>query len=344
VSNPTHTAFSIAKEIQATIEGPGDLACTGIASLSGAREGDLTFMVNPKYAKRWSTSSATIGIVQRGVLVEGHDDSTRALLRVDNPELAMATCLELFKTHRDIPEVGIHPSAIIDPSATIGHGVRIGSGVVVGADAIVGDNVSLLPHVFIGHDVTIGSGSELRSGVSVEHDCVVGTNCILYANVSIGTDGFGYCPAADMSGLVKLEHIGNVVIGDNVEIGSNSCVDRGKFASTSIGNGTKIDNLVQIGHNVSIGENCVFASGTGLGGSVQIGNWVQIAAQVGIAPHCKVGNGAKIGAKSGVMNDIPAGEAWLGVPACKMKDMLRQWVTTRKMPKILAQFGKSEKQ
>jgi UDP-3-O-[3-hydroxymyristoyl] glucosamine N-acyltransferase len=137
-----------------------------------------------------------------------------------------------------------------------------------------------------------------------------------------------------------MEHIGSVVIGDHVDIGVSTCIDRGKFGATKIGNGTKMDNLVQIGHNVQIGKNCVLAAATGIGGSVCIGDWVQIGAQVGIAPHCKVGNEAKIGAKSGVMHDIPAGEQWLGVPACNMKDTLRQWVATRKMPKILAKFGK----
>jgi UDP-3-O-[3-hydroxymyristoyl] glucosamine N-acyltransferase len=132
-----------------------------------------------------------------------------------------------------------------------------------------------------------------------------------------------------------------VTLGDRIEIGSNSCVDRGKFGSTSIGNGTKLDNLVQIGHNVTIGENCVIASGSGLAGSVRVGNWVQIAAHVGIAPHCIVGDGAKIGAKSGLMHDIPAGEEWLGYPAGKLRDVLRQWACTRKLPRSIADFGKS---
>lgn len=335
-----HTAGSLAELLQATLEGPSDVPCNGCAAIRKAQPGDITFMVNATYAKDWADSKASIGIVKHEVDVQGHDETTRALLRVKNPELAMAKCLELFILERALPSVGIHASATIDPTASISEYARIGPGTVVGPNSSIEDHAVLEANVYIGNDCTIGAYSELRSGVSVSHHCIVGSHCILHANASIGADGFGYYPAEDMSGLVKLEHIGFVSIGDRVEIGASACIDRGKFGATHVGNGTKMDNLVQIGHNVQIGENCVIAAATGLGGSVQIGDWVQIGAQVGIAPHCKVGNRAKIGAKSGVMHDIPAGEQWLGVPACKMKDMLRQWVTTRKMPKILAKFGK----
>ena len=337
-----HTSGSLAELLQATLEGPAELPCTGVAATEEAQHGDVTFMMSAKYAKRWAASLATIGIVQHGIKVEGHDAQTRALLRVDNPQVAIAQCLELFYKEREVPKVGVSELASIDPSATLGEGVRIGSGVVVCEMASIGDHATLLPNVYIARGCTIGSRSELRCGVTVEQECIIGNDCILNANVAIGTDGFGYCPSEDMSHLIKFQHVGNVELGNDIEIGANSCVDRGKFAPTIIGDGTKIDNLVQIGHNVRIGKNCVIAAGTGIAGSVHIGDWVQIAAQVGIAPHCKVGNGAKIGAKSGVMHDIPDGEEWLGVPACKMKDMLRQWVTTRKMPEILAQFGKSK--
>jgi len=335
-----HTAGSLAIQLQATLEGLGDLPCTGCSSLSEAQPGDITFMVNAKYAKEWKNSNASIGLIKHGVEVEGHDATTRALLRVDNPELAMARCLELFLLECTKPAIGIHPSACVDSTATIGDHVRIGPGVVVGPRTRIDNEVTLEANVIIGNDCEIGTQSELRSGVSVAHHCTVGSHCLLHANVSIGADGFGYCLDEKKSHLVKMEHIGSVVIGDHVDIGVSTCIDRGKFGSTKIGNGTKMDNLVQIGHNVQIGENCVLAAATGIGGSVCIGDWVQIGAQVGIAPHCKVGNEAKIGAKSGVMHDIPAGEQWLGVPACNMKDTLRQWVATRKMPKILAKFGK----
>ncbi len=340
MASEQHTTESLAVALCADIEGPSDIICTGVSSLAEAKTGDITFMVDAKHARRWSTSKATIGIVAKEMEVPDYDASSRALLRVDNPEIAMAKVLALFKGDKDIPKEGIHDTAVIDKTVSIGHGVRIGPHVVISKNAVIGDGVILCSHVSIGRDCTVGAHSMLRSGVVIEHDCVIGDACILNANVTIGTDGFGYCPAADMSKLIKIEHVGHVVLGDHVEIGSNSCVDRGKFAATTIGNGTKIDNLVQIGHNVQIGKNCVIASGTGIAGSVHIGNWVQIAAHVGIAPHCRVGDGAKIGAKTGLMHDIPAGEEWLGLPGGKMKDVLRQWSSTRKLPGIIAQFGK----
>lgn len=339
-----HTAGSLAIAIDAVIDGPADIEASGVSSIAEAKPGDITFMMSAKYAKEWSTTNATIGIVQEDTKVAGHDPAVRTLLRVKRPDIAMALVLALFDMHDDVMSIGIHESAVIDSTATIGTGVKIGPFVFVGPKAIIGNGVTLRSHVRVGDNCVIGANTMLQAGVVIEHNCSIGESCKLNANVSIGTDGFGYCPSADMTKLVKIIHVGNVVIGDNVEIGSNSCVDRGKFTSTTIGNGTKIDNLVQIGHNVKIGENCVLAAGGGLGGSVQIGDWVQIGAQVGIAPHCKVGDGAKIGAKSGVMHNIPAGEEWLGVPAGKLKDVLRQWSTTRKMPGIIAQFSKSKDQ
>lgn len=342
--NEQHTAGSLATALCAELDGPSEIICTGVSSLDEAKTGDITFMVNAKFAREWANTKATIGIAPTEIQIPGHDAASRALLRVKDPNLAMAKVLAMFGTNTDHPEEGIHESAVIASSATIGENVRIGPFVVIAEHATIGDGVTISSNVRVGMSCTVGSHSILRSGVVIEHDCVIGEGCILNANVSIGTDGFGYCPTSDMSGLMKIVHIGHVVLGDNVEIGSSSCVDRGKFSATTIGNGTKIDNLVQIGHNVKIGENCVIASGTGIAGSVHIGNWVQIAAHVGIAPHCKVGDGAKIGAKTGLMHDIPAGEEWLGLPGGKMKDVLRQWSSTRKLPGIISELGKRDDQ
>jgi UDP-3-O-[3-hydroxymyristoyl] glucosamine N-acyltransferase len=178
--------------------------------------------------------------------------------------------------------------------------------------------------------------------VSIGSFCSVGSHCIFYANVVIGADGFGYRASADESHLVKMIHVGNVEIHDHVEIGAVSSVDRGKFAATIIGTGTKIDNHVQVGHNVQIGQNCVIAAYTGLGGSVQIGDWCQIGAGAGVVPHIKIGSGAMIGAKSGVMNDVPAGESWLGVPAGPTKNTLRQWAAVRKLPGIIHKLAEQD--
>ena len=336
---PEFTLQHIAEALDATIEGNEDLVCTGVASLDEAVEGDATFMVNAKYAKAWAQTKATIGIVPMDVPVIDHDESQRAILRVHDADLAIATVLEMFMPQVELPAEGVHPTAIISDSATIGEGVSIGPNVVISDDVRIGDRAVLCSSVHVGRGSTVGARTVLRTNVVIEHDCNIGDDCILNAHVVIGADGFGYRPNETGEGLTKMPHIGNVVIGNRVELGANTCVDRGKFAATTIGDGTKLDNLVQVGHNVKIGKNCVIAAHCGIAGSVQIGDWVQIAAQVGIAPHCKVGDGAKIGAKSGLMHDIPPGEEWLGVPAGKVKDTLRQWAIVRKMPELAKQLS-----
>ena len=338
-----HTAGSLADEIGARIDGSPDLICKGCSSLSNAVDGELTFMINAKYAKLWKGSAASIGIVPNGIQVPNHDTTTRTLLWVDNVDLAITKVLSLFALEDDLPELGIHTSAVVSTTATIGEDVRIGPFVVIGDEAVVGDGVAMHAHTRVGKGANIGSGTVLFAGVVVGQGCSLGKGCILYGNAVIGADGFGYCPSEDRSHLIKVSHIGTVEIGNAVEIGANSCVDRGKFSATTIGSGTKIDNLVQIGHNCIIGKNCAISATTALAGSVTVGNWVQIGGNVGIVPHCVIGDGAKIGAKSGVMHDIPAGEEWLGLPASPVRDALRQWSSTRKLPRIIADFGRKNK-
>lgn len=337
-----HTAGTLALALGADLDGPSDLVCTGVSSISEAEFGDATFMINTKFTAMWKASKASIGIVPSSVEVPDHDPITRAILRVEDAELAIAYVLSLFQQEGDLPAEGIHPNSVIASTATIGDRVRIGPFVEISDDAVIGDRVSIYSHVFIGRGCTIHSDTVIHAGTVIGYGCVVGSDCILHANVSIGTIGFGYRPSADRTKLVQMPHIGNVEIGTSVEIGANTCIDRGKFASTRIGDGTKIDNLVQIGHNCLIGRHCVIAATSGLGGSVHLGDWVQIGANVGIMPHCKVGDGARIGSKSGVMHDVPPGEKWLGIPASPIKDTLRQWVSVRKLPGIIAQFGRSD--
>ena len=340
----THTAKSIAKTLHATLDGKGELVCTGVSAIDDAVAGDITFMVSNKYARKWEHSKATIGIVRKSLEVPNHNPDVRAILRVEDAELAIATVLGLFSESPDLPVKGIHATAVISPSATIGQGVSIGPHVVISDDVTIGDDVVICNSTYIGKSVSIGRGTTLRTNVVIEQRCVVGEDSYLNANVVIGADGFGFRPDLKLGRLIKMPHIGNVVIGNRVEIGANSCIDRGKFSSTSIGDGTKMDNLIQVGHNVKIGANCVIASLVGIGGSVRIGDWVQIGAQVGIAPQFTVGDGAKIGAKSGLMHDMPPGEEWLGVPAGPVKDTLRQWAITRKMPQIARQLGNQKDQ
>jgi UDP-3-O-[3-hydroxymyristoyl] glucosamine N-acyltransferase len=339
-----HSARSIAEAVGGTIDGPADIVCRGVSSVHEASNGDLTFMVNAKYTKRWKDSKASIGIVPKGVHVPDHDATSRTLLWVEDADVAISHVLSLFETPPDFPQRGVDASAVIAPSATIGEGVRIGPNVIVRDDVVLGNGVVIDGNVRIGRGAQIGANTTLHANVVIGHDCVIGEHCILHSGVVIGTDGFGYCQSEDKSHLVKIPHIGIVLIEDDVELGANTCVDRGKFSMTRIGRGTKIDNLVQVGHNCIIGCHCVISATTAIAGSVQIGNWVQIAGNVGIAPHVVIGDGAKIGAKAGVINDIPAGESWMGLPASPLKDGLRQWSATRKLPGILAELRRGNKE
>jgi len=338
-----YTAGYLAETIGARVDGLSDMLGTGCSSLADAVAGDITFMVNAKYSMHWKESAASIAIVPNGIQILEHDASKRTLLWVDNVEVAMATVLSLFAREDDLPELGVHTTAVISSSASIGAHVRIGPFVVVADDAVIADNVSLHSGTRIGKGACIGAGTILYTGVVIGQYCRVGEDCILHGNVVLGTDGFGYCANEEQTHLIKIQHSGNVEVGNNVEIGSNSCIDRGKFSPTVIGSGTKIDNLVQVGHNCLIGENCAISATTAIAGSVVIGNWVQIGGNVGISPHCVIGDGAKIGAKSGVMNDIPAGEKWLGLPASPVRDALRQWSSTRKLPRIIADIHREQK-
>jgi UDP-3-O-[3-hydroxymyristoyl] glucosamine N-acyltransferase len=230
-------------------------------------------------------------------------------------------------------ENDIHPSATIHPSAKIGNECRIGAGCYVGKEVVLGDKVTLYPNVTILDKTTIGKGTTIWSGTVVREKCVIGMYCILHPNVSIGADGFGFRPSPDGKGLIKIPHIGNVVIGNGVEIGANSCVDRGKFSSTVIGDGSKIDNLVQIGHNSKMGRCCIMAGSSGLAGSVTLGDGVIVGGGACISDHVTLGNGVLVGGQSGVINDFGDGKKVLGYPAIEARDALKQWAILRRMVK-----------
>jgi UDP-3-O-[3-hydroxymyristoyl] glucosamine N-acyltransferase len=338
----THTSASLAKLIGATLKGSPEVVIDGVSAANVANESQLTFITSTAYVQQWLESSGTVAIVGNKVNCSDVEFGDKTILLVDNPDLAMAKVLELFAPPEDTPELGIHESCAVDQTARIGTDVRIGPFVRIGKNATIGNGCVIQSNVHIGMEASIGPSTFLHSGVSIGSFCSVGSRCIFYANVVIGADGFGYRPAEDGSHLVKMIHVGNVEIHDDVEIGALSTVDRGKFSATIVGKGTKIDNHVQVGHNVQIGQNCVIAAYTGLGGSVQIGDWCQIGAGAGVVPHIKIGSGAMIGAKSGVMNDVPAGESWLGVPAGPTKNTLRQWSAVRKLPGIIHKLAQQD--
>ncbi|WP_299109945.1 UDP-3-O-(3-hydroxymyristoyl)glucosamine N-acyltransferase [uncultured Winogradskyella sp.] len=302
---------------------------TGLEQIQKATENQATFIGNRKFAALWKDSKASLAIVNDNLDIEPGEN--RVLIKVKNADLTMAQLLESFTPSTPHFETEIHPAAIIDKSAKIGNGSRVGAGSYIGKDVVLGENVTIYPNVTILDETTIGDYTTVWSGTVIRERSVIGSHCIFHNNVSIGADGFGYRPSDDGRGLVKIPHIGNVVIGNGVEIGANSCVDRGKFSSTILGDGCKIDNLVQIAHNCVLGRSCIMAGSSGLAGSVTLGDGVIIGGSASIKDHTTIHSGATVGAGSGVMNDVAAGKTVLGYPAVDSREMLKQWVALRKL-------------
>ena len=338
----TLTTQQISLEVGGKLIGPGDVKLTGVEQLQHATAGQLTFVASEKFSSKWPASAASAALVSEGIELE--PGAGRALIMVDNADLAMAQVLALFAPPVPAPPPGIDPSARIDESARIGDGASIGPFCCVGPGTTVGAGAVLHPNVVLHNDCTVGADCVIWSGCVIRERCRIGDRCILHPNVTIGADGFGYRPSPDEQGrmkLVKIPQIGHVVLGDEVELGAATCVDRGKFSATVIGTGTKVDNLCQIGHNCLIGKSCVIAGMTAIGGSVTIGDGVAIGGRVGISDHTTIGDGAKVGAGSGVGRDIEPGGEHMGYPAQPIKSMMRQWGALRKLPDLVKMLSRS---
>lgn len=328
----SYTTSDLARRVQGVLRGPSDLAIAGINSLEEATDRDITFIADAAHAQRWCDARAGAAVVSDGLEPSRHDPKSRALIVVPNAAVAMIELLRLFQPPTPQPRAGRHPTAVIDPSAEVSPDAHIGPMVCIDQGAVVGPRVVLHAGVRIYCGVRIGEDSILHANAVVRERCQIGCRVIIHQNASIGADGFGFEPAPDGSGLVKVPQIGSVRIEDDVEIGAGACIDRAKFGQTVIGAGTKIDNLVQIGHNCRIGRGCVIAGLTGLGGSATVGDGVRIAGAVGIADHVHVGSGATIAGQSGVMRDVPAGSTVGGSPADDARQKLRELAAMRKLP------------
>jgi UDP-3-O-[3-hydroxymyristoyl] glucosamine N-acyltransferase len=325
----TFSINEINEIINGVLAGNTSLPITGPEQLEKAGNNHITFIGSQKYVRLWETSKACAAIVDEKLTIEPGEN--RAFIRVKNADLAMAKILEMFDPGPPQFDEDIHPAAVIHASATIGKDCKIGAGCYVGKNVVLGDGVILYPNVTILDETKIGRGTIVWPGTVIRERCEIGSFCIFHTNVSIGADGFGYRPSDDGRGLVKIPQIGNVVIGNAVEIGANSCVDRGKFSSTIIGDGCKIDNLVQIAHNCVLGRSCIMAGSSGLAGSVTLGDGVIIGGSASIKDHVTIHSGAVVGGGSGVMNDVPAGKTVLGYPAGDARETLKQWVAIRKL-------------
>jgi UDP-3-O-[3-hydroxymyristoyl] glucosamine N-acyltransferase len=329
------TIAALAALVGAAIEAPAgfdtSLVIENLETVERAGPRSLTFVGGGKYAKLLDASPAAAAVVSAGIEL-GDAARNRAILRVKSADHAMIAILERFAPAEQLPAVGIDPAARVHPTATIGAGARIGAFASVGANASVGARTTLFEGACVYDSARVGDDCVLHANVVIRERCTVGNRVILASGVAIGTDGFGYRPSADGRGIAKIPHIGTVVIEDDVEIGANSCVDRGKFGATRIGAGTKIDNVCQIGHNVEIGR-CVVMSGmSGVAGSTKIGDGTRIGGGCGIADHLNIGRGVSLAARSGVMSDIPDGATWGGIPAQEIRAALREMALIRKLP------------
>ena len=340
------TVQEIAQKVGGRVVGPGDALVTGIAGLEEAGPGDLVFVSGEKYAPHWKSSRARVALVSRRVAPRIPPREGTALILVEDADLALAVVLE--SAAPGAPVVGlpasasdgaaaIHSSAVVDASAVLGRGVRIGAHCVVGPRAVIGEGTTLYPGAAVYDDARVGKHCVLWSGATVRERCLLGDRVVLHANAVIGADGFGYRPGPGGRGVVKIPHIGHVEIGNDVEVGANSCIDRGKLAATVIGDHCKIDNLCQIGHNCRLGRGVIIAGKVGVSGSVTIGDGVMIGGGAGVADHVTIGAGAAIAAAAGVMRDVPPRTRVSGIPARDIKQFFREQAAIARLPDMLRQ-------
>ncbi len=318
------------------LQGDGNVVVEGAASLAEATEKDIAFLGNAKYTAQLKTTRAAAVLVPPGVQTNG-----RTVIVLKNPPYGWARVLEILQKERLRHPTGVHPTAVVAPSAKIGKNAALGAYCVIEEGAVIGDNTVLYSHCYIGPGTRVGDDCLFYPRVTVREGVTIGNRCVFQPGVVIGCDGYGFTPYQGRH--YKIPQVGGVEIGDDVEIQANSTVDRAAVGMTRIGRGTKIDNLVQVAHNVEIGENCLLVALSGIAGSVKIGNNVTLAAQVGVAGHLEIGDGAVVGAKGGISHDIKAGEVVWGVPAQPLKDELKTIAAMRKLPELLDEFKKLKK-
>jgi UDP-3-O-[3-hydroxymyristoyl] glucosamine N-acyltransferase len=324
----TYTVGELAELVAGKVEGDEERRVSGVAPVDKAGPNDVTFVLNERYARRLAGERAGACLVPPHLRLE---DNGTVYIRVENPEIAFSAVLELFHPARD-PEPSVHPTAIVGPGVRLGDRLSIGPFVTIESDAVIGDGTHVGAHTHIGWGAIIGEDCRIGPSCSVLNGVEVGDRVRLHTGVRLGVDGFGY--ATGPEGLTKIPQVGGCVIGDDVEIGANTTVDRGALGDTVIGAGTKIDNIVHIAHNVTIGARCVIVAQVGIAGSVDVGDGVQMAGQAGIAGHLTVGAGARIGAQAGVIGDVPPGAVYSGYPARPHRESLRVSAATFRLPDL----------
>jgi UDP-3-O-[3-hydroxymyristoyl] glucosamine N-acyltransferase len=334
------TAKDIAALIGGTIDGNPEVKVNRLARIEDGEPGALSFLANPKYLPFIYNTQSSIILINDSFVPDQPIKNT--LIRVEDPYTAFAKLLEMYDKMRN-SKSGLSTLASISPSAIVGENSYVGDFVVISENVSIGNNVKIYPNCYIGENVKVADGTVLYPGVIVYHDCTIGSNCTLHGGVVIGADGFGFAPQTD-NNYKKVAQIGNVVIEDNVEIGANTTIDRATLGSTIIRRGVKLDNLIQVGHNVEIGENTVIAAQTGIAGSTKLGKNNMIGGQVGFAGHLVIADDVKIGAQAGLAGNVNTpGSILLGAPAIEISRFRRIIAIFNNLDKLYSRIGDLEK-
>jgi UDP-3-O-[3-hydroxymyristoyl] glucosamine N-acyltransferase len=335
------TAATIAGFLNGEIVGDPNIKVNTIAKIEEGHPGALSFLANPKYEHYIYETGSSVVLVNKSFVPSAKIEAT--LIRVENSYEAFASLLRLVDQARPRKK-GIHATAVIEPTAKIGSDVFIGPYAYIGENCVIGDGCSIYPQVYIGDNTKLGKNCTLNPGVKIYHDCLLGEGCIVHAGSVIGSDGFGFAPQSDNE-YMKIPQLGNVILEDNVEIGANVTIDRATMGSTIIRKGVKLDNLIQIGHNVEIGENSVMAAQTGISGSTKVGKNCMFGGQVGLAGHLKIANGTKIGAQGGILGDVKEeNTVIIGSPAIEIRQFMKCSVIFKKLPDMKVKIDSLEKE
>ena len=335
------TAATIAGFLKGEIEGNADIKVNTIAKIEEGQTGALSFLANPKYEHYLYITKSSVVLVNKSFVPAQKVEAT--LIKVENAYEAFASLLRLVDQARPRKK-GIHATAIIESTAKIGSDVFIGPYAYIGENCIIGDGCSIYPHVYIGDNTKLGNDCTINPGVKIYHDCILGDGCTIHAGTVIGSDGFGFAPQSE-SEFMKIPQLGNVVLEDHVEIGANVTIDRATMGSTFIRRGVKLDNLIQIGHNVEVGENTVMAAQTGISGSTKIGKNCMFGGQVGLSGHLKIANGTKIGAQGGILGDVKEENTTIiGSPAIELRQFLKSSVLFKRLPEMKLKIDSIEKE
>ncbi|GAA4783526.1 UDP-3-O-(3-hydroxymyristoyl)glucosamine N-acyltransferase [Olivibacter ginsenosidimutans] len=334
------TAKQISEIVNGSIEGNENVVVSRVEKIEEAGNEGLTFLANPKYESYLYTTGAAIVIINNDQVVETPINPT--LIRVKNAYTAITLLLDQYNKFR-FHKTGIEEPSFIHPSVVLGKDVYVGAFTYIGEGVKIGDNVRVYPQVYIGDQVTIGSGTILFPGVKVYHDCLLGKNVVIHSGAVIGSDGFGFAPQEDGT-YRKISQIGNVLIEDDVEIGANTTIDRATMGHTIIRKGVKLDNLIQLAHNVEVGEHSVIAAQTGISGSTKIGKHVILGGQVGVVGHITIADGSQIQAQSGINRSIEdPGLKWAGTPASQFQNQMRTQVVLQRLPDLERRLDQLEK-